>query len=182
MSFSKWRGSSCARSEIRRDVHLDVKTLTSVALRTRRGRKKCSSRKLWRLFHQSNQGWGVLRDADDLDLVTLDPQFRHISTVGQRLRKGLHHDDARWSRLLALRQKAQGRSAGIQVETQRCTPFRNPAHQLLLLEIQSTPDVSRSDQGGRSRKTGEQQHDAQNARHIYRPPDRSPQRLVKDLD
>src|SRR5487761_2025594 len=159
-----------------------MEPLTRVILRARGGGKKSSARKLWRSLQQSNQGRRILRHADDLKLVTLDPKLRHIGAVGQRLRKRLKHNDARWARLLALRKKAQRRPAGVRVETQRGTTLRNPVLQLLLFGIQRTADIGCCDQGSRRCKSGGQQHDAQDVWHVCQPPGRSAQRLLEDPD
>src|ERR1700719_2903990 len=83
MFFSKWRRNSCARSEIWRDVNLDVEPLSRIVLRARCRLKKRGSGELRRLLHQSNEGRRVLGNANDLDLVAFDSEFRHVSPVGQ---------------------------------------------------------------------------------------------------
>ena len=89
--------------------------------RMRGRRKERGAGKLRRLFHQADQGGCILRHADHLDLVALDPQFRHIGGVGQCARDRLQHHDARRRRLLALREQAQA-DAGL-----RSTPSRSAA-------------------------------------------------------
>ena len=107
--------------------------------RVRGRRKECGAGELRRLLHQADQRRRVLRHADDLDLVALDPQLRHVGGIGQRPRDGLQHHDARGRGLLAFgataraaeaRPFASRRSAARRCVIRRCRSLRSDCSEL----------------------------------------------------
>ena len=156
---------SCIRSKRRRNVGFDVETLARLVLRARGRRKECRARKLRRFLDQANQRRRVLRHADHLDLVAVDPKFGDIGAVGQRLRQRFQDDDARRARLFTPGEQPDRRvSSG--AKTQRGAPLRNPARQLLLLGIKAVADIGADQQRDRGRGAGRQQDGAQDTWRI----------------
>ena len=69
---------------------LDMETLASIVGGMRGRGEECGAGELRRLLHQADQRWSILRHTHNLELVSLDPQFRHIGTVGQHGAGPLH--------------------------------------------------------------------------------------------
>ena len=124
----------------------DVKSLAGFVGRARGRREECGAGELRRLLQKADQRRRVLRHADDLDLVALDPEFRDIGGVGQGTRVALPAPSRSTASSVCVSRAGPGPRPAVRFQAQCVAALRNlPLHFTKLGLAANRRDTRRSE-------------------------------------